>query len=167
MNVREERAQDRTGVRRVNLSAFETDAEANLVDALREQASPHVSLVAESDGEIVGHIMFSPVTLGEHVRPTIMGLAPMAVLPGHQRQGIGSVLARAGLEGCRRLGCGAVVVLGHPSFYPRFGFRPASQFGVRCEYDAPDEAFMLVELQEGCMRNVGGTASYHPAFRNL
>lgn len=91
----------------------------------------------------------------------------MAVAPQHQRQGIGSKLVLAGLDRCRQLGCVAVVVLGHPSFYPRFGFRPASAFGIRCEYDAPDEAFMLVKLQVGGLDDAAGMVSYHAAFRNV
>lgn len=165
--VRDEAAGDRAGVRRVNLSAFDTAAEADLVEALREQASPLVSLVAEAHGQIVGHIMFSPASLAGNPGLKIMGLAPMAVAPQHQHQGIGSKLVLAGLDRCRQLGCVAVVVLGHPSFYPRFGFRPASAFGIRCEYEAPDEAFMLVKLQADGLDDAAGMISYHPAFRSV
>lgn len=120
-----------------------------LVDALRNQACPLVSLVAEDAGAIVGHIMFSPMSLPDHPALKIMGLAPMAVAPQHQRKGIGSALIRNGLKQCRQLGFGAVVVLGHPRYYPRFGFLLAARFGIRCGYDAPEEAFMIVELQAG------------------
>src|SRR6185503_109729 len=119
MLVRAEEQRDWAAVHAVNVAAFETPEEANLVDALREHARPIASLVAEDDGAIVGHIMFSPVTLAGHPELRIMGLAPMAVVPEHQREGIGSALVRAGLEECRKLGFGAAVVLGHPAYYPR------------------------------------------------
>ena len=96
-----------------------------------------------------------------------MGLAPMAVAPSHQHQGIGSALVRAGLERCKALGAGAVIVLGHPEYYPRLGFSPAVRFGIGCEYDAPQEAFMVVELQPGYLRGVSGTIQYHDAFKNV
>ena len=93
-----------------------------------------------------------------------MGLAPMAVLPGRQRQGIGSELVRAGLDECRRLGFGAIVVLGHAEYYPRFGFVPASKFGLKSEYDVPDDVFMALELIPGALRGRAGTIRYHPTF---
>lgn len=163
--VRAEEPQDRPSVRAVHASAFETMADADLVDALRERASPIVSLVADVAGEVAGRIMFSPVSLDRHPELRVMGLGPMAVAPAHQRKGIGSALVRAGLERCGQLGCGAVVVLGHPSYYPRFGFRPAARFGIGSEYEAP-EAFMLVELRPGCLAGVTGTVRYHAAFKD-
>jgi putative acetyltransferase len=165
--VRAEQQRDRDSIRAVNTSAFETTAEANLVDTLREQAHPAVSLVAEDGGAIVGHIMFSPVSLGGHPELRIMGLAPMAVAPAHQGKGIGSALVCAGLERCGQLGFGAVVVLGHPSYYPRFGFQPSARFGIGCEYEAQEEAFMLVELQPGYMHGVTGTVQFHAAFKDV
>jgi len=164
MLIRAEEQQDRAGVRAVNVSAFETALEGNLVDALREHAAPLVSLVAEDDGAIVGHIMFSPVSLSGHPALLIMGLAPMAVSPDRQRRGIGSALVRAGLEQCKRLGFGAVVVLGHPAYYPRFGFLPSARFGIGCEYDVPEDVFMAVELRSGVLRGASGTIKYHAAF---
>jgi putative acetyltransferase len=123
-----------------------------------------VSLVAVDDDAVEGHILFSPVTLLSHTDLPIAGLAPMAVLPKRQRQGIGSTLVRAGLDHCRRLGFVAVVVLGHAGYYPRFGFVPASRFGVRSEYDVPDDVFMALELTPGALRDRSGTIRYHPAF---
>jgi len=153
-------------VHAVNVSAFETPSEADLVDALRQQAQPVVSLVAEENGEVVGHIMFSPVSLSDHPNLKVMGLAPMAVLPVHQRTGIGSALVRAGLEQCRQLDFVAVVVLGHPEYYPRFGFSPSSLFGVDSEYDVPDEVFMAMELQPEALSGKTGRVRYDPAFSN-
>ncbi len=95
-----------------------------------------------------------------------MGLAPMAVLPVHQRRGIGSSLVRAGLEACTQLGFAAVIVLGHAEYYPRFGFQPASRFALRCEYDVPDDVFMALELEAGILTGKTGTIQYHPAFGN-
>ena len=142
-------------------------AEADLVDALRQKAHPVVSLVAEAAGEIVGHIMLSPVSLDGRPELRIMGLAPMAVAPGHQRKGIGTVLVRAGLAHCGQLSVGAVVVLGHPAYYSRFGFLPAARFGVSSEYEAPEEAFMLLEVQSGYLAGVTGVIRYHEAFKDV
>ncbi len=167
MLTRAEEQRDWTAVHAVNVSAFETPLEANLVDALREQARPLVSLIAEDNGAIVGHILFSPVSLSGHPALRIMGLAPMAVSPGRQRQGIGSALVRAGLEQCKQLGFGAVVVLGHPEYYPRFGFSSSARFGIGCEYEVPEEVFMVVELQAGFLDGASGTIKYHAAFSDV
>ena len=167
MHVRPEQPMDVGRIRHVNRIAFETSTEADLVDALREQAEPIISLVADDGGAIVGHILFSPVTLSSQPDLFIMGLAPMAVTPARQRQGIGSALVRAGLEECRRLGVGAVIVLGHAGFYPRFGFTPASRAGLASEYDVPDNVFMALELDDGVLRGKTGTIRYHPAFASV
>jgi len=165
--IRNEEEKDLAAVHALNVAAFETPAEADLVDALRAQVRPVISLVTEDKGTVIGHIMFSPVVLSGHPDLRIMGLAPMAVLPVHQKKGIGSALVRAGLEQCRQLGAGAVVVLGHPGFYPRFGFTAAIHNGITCEYEAPQEAFMLVELDPGYLRGRSGIIKYHPAFKNV
>jgi putative acetyltransferase len=167
MHIRPERAADIPGVRAVNLVSFDTSTEADLVDVLREQVEPIISLVADDGGTIAGHILFTPVTLLPHPEVKLMGLAPMAVVPASQRQGVGSALVREGLERCRRLGFDAVVVLGHADYYPRFAFAPGSRVGVRCEYDVPDEVFMVLELRQGVLRNKSGTVRYHPAFATV
>lgn len=167
MIIRKEEEGDRAGVYTVNAAAFNGPDEANVVDILRDAADPVVSLVAEENGGIVGHIMFSPVEITGHPDRRVMGLGPVAVLPERQRAGIGSLLVKSGLEECRKLGFGAVVVLGHPAYYPRFGFVPASRFGLRCEFDVPDEEFMALELAPGYLESISGTVVYHEAFRNL
>lgn len=167
MLIRAENQKDWDPVHALNASAFETPAEANLVDALRQQAQPLISLVAEDNGEILGHIMFSPVSLPGHPELMIVGLAPMAVAPEHQRKGIGSTLVRAGLEQCKNLDFGAVVVLGHPAYYPRFGFSPSTRFGIGCEYDVPEEAFMGLELKPGYLESASGKVKYHAAFSEV
>lgn len=173
MLIRDEQPADHPAVRAINVAAFDTPAEANLVDALRQSATPIISLVATDDSTdsptaaIRGHILFSPVTLPNHPHLNLMTLAPMAVCESHRNCGIGSALVRQGLTRCKQLGAVAVVVLGHPTYYPRFGFTPASRFNLTCPYDAPDEAFMLIELQPGALNNISGEIKYHPAFADL
>lgn len=164
MLVRGEEPRDWAAVHALNVAAFGSAAEADLVDTLRQQVTPIISLVAEQDEMIVGHIMFSPVALTGHADLKLMGLAPMAVAPVHQRKGAGSALVRAGLARCNELDFGAIVVLGHPGYYPRFGFAPAAQFGIGCEFAAPPQAFMIVELETGYLRGRSGTIRYHSAF---
>lgn len=162
--IREEQVGDVPSVHELNVLAFPTEAEANLVDVLRDRARPMISLVAVENERIVGHIMFSPVELSADPSLKIMGLAPMAVTPERQNRGIGTQLVTEGLGRCRAIGAGAVVVLGHPSYYPRFGFEPASRKNIRCEFDAPDEAFMILELIVDYFSDAEGTIRYHEAF---
>ena len=163
--IRPEASGDRAAVHALNAAAFETRAEADLVDRLREQAEGYIGLVAEQGGEIVGHIAFSPVTLAPaHPHLDVRGLAPMAVAPGRQRQGVGSALVRAGLDACQASGADAVVVLGHPAYYPRFGFASGA---LACAYDVPPEAFMALALTPGALKGVAATAHYHPTFGEL
>jgi putative acetyltransferase len=162
--IMRERRHHIAGVRQLNTAAFEGDLEAGIVDALREAVSPLVSLVALGDDHVIGHIMFSPVALSSRPELSIMGLAPMAVLPPRQRQGIGSALVEAGIAECRRIGADAIVVLGHREYYPRFGFTRASAFGLRSEFDVPDDVFMAMELWAGALGNSGGVVRYHAAF---
>ena len=167
MLIRPEKETDCEEVYGIHVSAFPTPSEATLVNALRERAHPLVSLVAEEGDKIIGHIMFSPVTLSGYSSLLVMGLAPMAVVPDRQNQGVGSELVLAGLEHCRRLEASAVVVLGHPQFYPRFGFLPSSRFGIDSEYEVPQEVFMAMELVPGALGRNAGRAKYHAAFDDL
>lgn len=167
MHIRYETPADEPAVHAVHAAAFPTPAEADLVDELRRVATPLVSLVAIDDGSVVGCILFSPVTLAGHSELVLFGLAPMAVLPAYQRHGIGSALVHAGLERCRTLGAQAVVVLGHPDYYPRFGFVPSTRFGIECEYDVPEDVFLALELVPGALAKAKGRVRYHAAFANL
>ncbi len=167
MIVRPEHPADYDAVYRLNASVFPTPAEAALVNALRKQASPYVSLVAEREQLIIGHILFSPVTTATATAHKLMGLAPMAVAAEMQGSGVGTALIKAGLRACRDLDVAAVVVLGHAEYYPRFGFQAASRFNIRCQYDVPDDAFMALELQPGVLQDIDGEVHYHPAFATV
>jgi putative acetyltransferase len=111
--------------------------------------------------------MFAPVSLSGCTDLNVMGLAPMVVAPAHQCKGIGSTLIQEGLEQCRQLGVAAVVVLGHPKYYPRFGFSPSSEFGIDSEYDVPEEVFMVMELIPGALSGKTGTVKYHAVFNDV
>ena len=168
LNIRHETQADYDAVRHINEAAFDTSAEAKLVDALRVSVESYISLVAERDGEVLGHILFTPVTVDSgDTQWSALGLAPMAVAPANQRQGIGSALVRAGLAECRRIDQPVVFVLGHPKYYPRFGFAPAPQLGLTCEYPVPDEVFMVAELEPGAINSRTGLVRYAPAFNDL
>lgn len=168
--LRPETPADLPAIWEVNRQAFERPNEAGLVDALRGRYEPFISLVAEIDGTVAGHILFTPVQVraDEGRDFHLLSLAPMAVLPAHQGQGLGSALVHRGLELCRESAYPAVVVLGHPGFYPRFGFRPARPQGIRPPYpDLPDEVFMLLELQPGGLAGRTGTVIYPPEFESV
>jgi putative acetyltransferase len=166
LTIRLETPEDAWHVRRVNERAFEQSTEANLVDRLRHACvDAALSIVAEDNG-IVGHILFTPVVVESGSRQIVgMGLAPMAVVPVRQREGIGSTLVTHGLEILRERGCPFVVVVGHPEYYPRFGFEPASRHGLSCQWEGvPDAAFMVLILDADAMRGVAGVARYRPEF---
>jgi len=164
IQIRSETDDDKTAVHDINAAAFPTETEASLVDTLRESASEYISQVAVEDKNVVGHIMFTPVTLELFEDLRLMGLAPMAVSPSLQRGGIGSELIKTGLLRCTESNVGAVAVLGHPQYYPRFGFRPASQWGIKCEYEVPEEVFMMMELSPGYLQGYQGIIRYDAAF---
>jgi putative acetyltransferase len=166
LRIRGERPEDIPAIHEIHELAFGRSAEADLVDALRARGQATLSLVAVEDDRIVGHILFSPVTIDAgHRRLPAVGLAPMAVLPGRQRCGIGSQLVKIGLLECRNAGYDCVVVLGHPTYYSRFGFVPAVRYGLKSEYEVPDEAFMVLAWQEGVLKDRGGVVRYQPEFR--
>lgn len=176
VTVRQEQPEDIAGVRAINEVAFALhtrlekevgqSAEAGIVDSIRSACADVVSLVAIDAGRIVGHIFFSPVFVSTATGVVQgMGLAPMAVLPERQRQGIGSLLVQAGIDALHKRGCPFIIVLGHPGYYPRFGFVPASQHGLCCQWDGvPDEAFMVLVLDEDIMSGLSGIAKYRDEF---
>lgn len=165
--IRDEAATDRDAVHALHREAFGGDAEARLVDRLRDAGDAAVSLVAVVDDGLAGHILFTPVSLQPPVAERVAGLAPMAVKPALQRRGIGSQLVEAGLARCRELGFAAVVVLGHAGYYPRFGFAPARELGLRSTCDVPAEAFMALELRPGTIDGAERTVHYAPPFSEL
>ena len=168
LTVRAEGVRDHAAVRRVNELAFESAGEADLVEALRRAARPLVSLVAEEDGRVVGHILFSAVTVESEAGDWgALGLGPMAVLPERQGRGVGSALVREGLKECARLGHEVIFVLGHADYYPRFGFRTAASAGVGCEFPTPEENFMVAELRPGALSGRKGLVRYAPEFRDV
>ena len=165
--IRPERPEDSSQIRHVNELAFGQPAEADLVDKLRKTCAEALSLVAEDGGAVVGHILFTPVVV-EGRLGSGMGLAPMAVLPARQRQGIGSQLVRRGLDILRERGCPFVVVVGHPEYYPRFGFEPASKHGLVSQWEGmPDAAFMVLVLNGHAMVGASGVARYRDEFNEV
>jgi putative acetyltransferase len=161
--IRRETESDRQAVFEVVAAAFEGEDVAGLVDALRDSGNALLSLVAEQDGEVVGHIMFSPMTINSDESSfACVCLSPLGVLPAHQRRGIGSRLVEAGLAELRQSGHGAVFVQGHPAYYPRFGFRPAREFDVHHGEDR--DAFMIIELYPGALDGVSGRVRYAAEF---
>jgi putative acetyltransferase len=166
VGVRPEAPDDREAVLRVNRLAFGGEDEARLVDALRDGGYVRVSLVAEADGQVVGHILFSELPiLTECGIVEALALAPMAVLPSHQRRGIGSTLVREGLRACTEAGHRVVVVVGHPEFYPRFGFSAKAAERLRSPFSGP--AFMALGLVPGALEGVEGEVRYPPPFEGL
>jgi putative acetyltransferase len=166
--VRFEVQTDIQKIAKLNRAAFGQPGEADLVDELRTQGALTISLVAEVEELVVGHIAFSPMQVEQQPQPgKALGLGPMAVAPAFQRQGVGMEMLLAGLDACRDFGADIVLVLGHPDFYSKVGFAPASRFGLQCEFPAPDEAFMALELVDGKLNHYSGVAYYHPAFRKV
>ena len=174
MILRPEEPRDQAAIRHVNEQAFGGTAEANAIDQLRDRGQLTLSLVAaiaaqgERADRVVGHLLFTPIeiTTSDRSWPGL-GLAPLAVLPEFQRQGIGSALMIEGLAQCRALGHERVIVLGHPDYYPRFGFERASLHNVRFEFEAPDEACLILALQPGALDGVSGVAKYQPEWSGV
>jgi len=166
--IRRERPEDADEVCRVNEQAFGGKTEPELVKKLRDANAVVLSLVAEQDDRIVGHVLFSPMTVeSESSSFEILTLSPLAVLPDYQRKGIGIRLVNSGLEECRKLGHEIITVLGHAEYYPRFGFVPAGTKDIGCEFEAPEEAWMILELKQGALAGRTGTAKFHSVFRDV
>ena len=164
--IRPERDEDAAAVRRVHETAFPTAAEANLVDRLRANGKAVIALVAEDGASIVGHILFSPVALEPLAGTVGLGLAPVAVMPDHEKHGLGRRLIQNGLAECHKWGAGFVVVIGDPPYYGRFGFEPAEKHGLRSEYVEGD-SFMVFKLASGTLPPPGTLVKYAPEFSAL
>lgn len=166
--IRPEMDKDIPAIYKVNASAFDRENEARLVDTLRESKAITLSLVAELDGQIVGHVLFSPVTItNENSEWRAVGLGPVAVLPEFQNQGVGAALIRFGLDELKRFEHDVVIVLGHAEYYPRFGFKPSRPFGIRWEVDVPEDVFMILELRQNALNGRRGIVRYNPAFTSV
>lgn len=158
---------DTPAIRELVIAAFGRADEADLIEIIRHSANfiPELSLVVTHQGEVLAHLLFSLIQIETaDQRVPALALAPMAVLPEYQRQGFGSRLMEFGLGRCRELGHKIVIVLGHPEYYPRFGFQCASQFGIECGFPVPDEAFFALELVPGGLDGVKGTVCYPSYF---
>jgi putative acetyltransferase len=164
--IRGEASPDVAAIGDVNRRAFGQEGEARLVELLRDSGYVRLSLVAEVDGAIVGHVLFSDLPIATSDGRTIaaLSLAPMAVLPEHQRRGIGGQLIRAALPQLKADGHRIVVVLGHPEYYPRFGFSAELARNLACPFPVPPEAWMALELVDGALAGVAGRVEYPPPF---
>ena len=177
VTIRDEAPDDVVAIGDVNVKAFGRPDEARLIERLRDNGAVTLSLVAAVDDRVVGHILYSPVRLASerhalHGSSDLhalhgAGLGPMAVLPAFQRQGIGSRLIAEGTRRLRANGCPFIVVLGHPEYYPRFGFVPASRHGVRCQWHVRDGAFMVLPLDPARVASVSGVATYRDEFTTV
>lgn len=166
--IREERPEDAEAVGAVLVAAFGSEAEARLVERLRASGKILFTLVAEEKGRVLGHMVFSRIAVesgGSEI--PVLALAPLAVMPAFQRLGIGSALVSAGLERCRMDRHARVMVVGDPVYYGRFGFVPASRFGLKCPFPVPEEAFMAIELEPGAFVQVSGVVRYGHEFDDL
>ena len=169
-NIRPEIKEDYSKIYKINKLAFKSDEEPRLVEAIRklENFIPELSLVAVKNDKIVGHILFSPITIESKKSSTpALALAPISVHPDYQNIGIGSKLVKYGLEECKRLGHEISVVVGHPNYYPKFGFSPAREKGLESPFPVPDEAFMVVGLIEGALDGIEGIVKYSSAFDEI
>ncbi|HJZ67393.1 MAG TPA: N-acetyltransferase [Blastocatellia bacterium] len=165
IEIREERPSDIAAIRDVNRRAFGQDQESNIVDALRSNGAILLSLVATLNDRVVGHIVYSTISVEGEIVGAALG--PMAVLPEYQRQSIGSKLVEAGNRKIKDKGYPFIIVLGHSHYYPRFGFMPASDHGIECEWEVPKDVFMLLVLDQKRMRGVSGLAKYRPEFSSI
>ena len=164
--IRQETKEDYSKVYEVNRLAFSQENESILVEKIRKGDNfiSELSLVAEVNNEIVGHILFSKIKIIGNTTTDSLALAPMAVLPEYQKQGIGGKLIKKGLEAAKELGFNSVIVLGHKEYYPIFGFQKASKWNIKCPFEVPDEAFMAIELFGNSLTGMEGTVEYPNEF---
>lgn len=166
--IQQEQPSDVTSVGKLIQRAFALEEHSDhtehlLVERLRtsEAFIPELALTAVDDGEIIGYLLLTKITIGDNVS---LALAPAAVDPERQREGIGSSLIQHGLEKAGALGFSSVIVLGHPDYYPKFGFQPASHWGIEAPFEVPGESFMALELQPGVLKDINGTVHYSQPF---
>jgi putative acetyltransferase len=170
VTIREEQPEDIEAIRYVNQTAFGQHQESRLVDTLRANGGILLSLVAIHSSRVVGYILYSPaiISSGSEI---IYGsaLGPVAVLPELQRQGIGSELIVTGNQKMREADFPFIVVLGHSEYYPRFGFEPARSYGIKCEWDVPDNLFMIMvmDMELSRFRGISGVVKYRPEFNDF
>lgn len=170
LEIRPERKEEYPTVYNIVKLAFQSDEEPKLIEAIRklENFIPELSIVAMKNYTIVGHILFSPIIIVTKTNDIpALTLAPLSVHPDYQNIGIGSKLVKYGLEECKRLGHEISVVVGHPNYYPKFGFSPAREKGLESPFPVPDEAFMVVGLIEGALDGIEGTVKYSSAFDEI
>ncbi len=166
--IRPETPADLASIHHVNEAAFGRPAEADLVDTLRQHGAITLSWVAVDSDHIVGHVLYSPATVSVN-ETTIdaVALGPVAVEPTFQNKGVGSRLIRESLEALRAQGHSLVFVLGHSTYYPRFGFKPSKPLGIECEFKVPEEAFMVLELRPNALNGMHGIMHYRPEFSDV
>jgi len=169
MIIRQEKPEDIDDIHALNELAFGQPQEANIIDKLRINCDNLLSLVAIENEKVVEHVLFSPVEIeGQHEIIRGMGLAPMAVLPEMQHKGIGTQLVKSEIENLRKMQCPFIIILGHPEYYPRFGFERASLYGIKCQWEGiPDDAFMILWLDKSKMNRVSGLAKYRDEFSEV
>ncbi|QBQ41167.1 N-acetyltransferase [Sphingobacterium psychroaquaticum] len=172
VKIRPESPNDVLAIQTVNTAAFGQPNEAQLVNKLRENAThfiPELSLVALMNNEIVGHILLTTNKIVDATGNEVesLSLAPMAVAPFLQKQGIGSQLVQHAIEKSKQLGYHSIIVLGHEKYYPKFGFKPASTFGIKAPFEVPDDVFMALELSTDALKNVAGMVHYPHEFMEV
>jgi len=168
--IRQESREDLVRIKEINDRAFEQEDESCLVDKLRkkDQFIPELSLVAEADETVVGHILFYPVIINSaNQKHTTLSLGPMSVLSEYQKKGIGGKLINEGLKRAKKFGFRSVIVVGHPEYYPKFGFTKASKWSIKVPFEVPDEVFMALEIVEGELQDKSGIIEYPVEFMEM
>ncbi len=168
--IRQELKEDHARIKEINDQAFEQEDEGRLVNKLRkkDQFIPELSLVAEIDKTVIGHILFYPVKINStDKKHTTLSLGPMSVLPAHQKKGIGGKLINKGLKRAKDFGFRSVIVVGHPEYYPKFGFSKASKWSIKVPFEVPDEVFMALEIVDGELQDKSGIIEYPAEFMEM